>query len=198
MWNILVQYHMIFREHIFKKFQLYGNYKDEYISPEQEFLKLAVLKDFMEVSRVKQLQQLSESLVKITLPKLNQGNSGGQHDFDCEKLMLILLDMLKQFLFYYVTSSDSTPKYNSILYDQEKVIIKQRIIMYMIQRINISDLNFDEQFTLSGMTLDDESKPDGLYQFKYFTKIKEIIEQHRQVIEKRAENGAAAPFWLED
>ena len=117
MWNILVQYHMIFREHIFKKFQLYGNYKDEYISPEQEFLKLAVLKDFMEVSRVKQLQQLSESLVKITLPKLNQGNSGGQHDFDCEKLMLILLDMLKQFLFYYVTSSDSTPKYNSILYD---------------------------------------------------------------------------------
>ena len=104
MWNILVQYHMIFREHIFKKFQLYGNYKDEYISPEQEFLKLAVLKDFMEVSRVKQLQQLSESLVKITLPKLNQGNSGGQHDFDCEKMMLIILDMLKQFLFYYVTS----------------------------------------------------------------------------------------------
>ena len=70
--------------------------------------------------------------------------------------------------------------------------------MYMIQRINISDLNFDEQFTLSGMTLDDESKPDGLYQFKYFTKIKELIEQHRQVIEKRAENGATVSFWLED
>ena len=88
----------------------------------------------MEVSRVKQLQQLSESLVKITLPKLNQGHSGGQHDFETEKLMLILLDMLKQFLFYYVTNSDSelTPKYNSILYDQEKVVIKSRIIINMI------------------------------------------------------------------
>ena len=72
------------------------------------------------------------------------------------------------------------PKYDSILYDSEKVIIKQRIIMYMIQRVNIVDLNFDEQMTLIGSELNESCKPDGLFQYKYFTKVKEIIETHRQ------------------
>ena len=48
--------------------------------------------------------------------------------------------------------------------------------MYMIQRINITDLNFDEHFTLAGIDLNENSKPDGLFQFKYFTKIKELVE----------------------
>ena len=68
----------------------------------------------------------------------------------------------------------------------------------MIQRINITDLNFDEHFTYSGIDLHENSKPDGLFQFKYFTKIKELIQQHREVIQKKNENGTEATFWLED
>ena len=151
----------------------------------------------MEVSRVKQLQQLSESLIKITLPKLNHqmSNPLAQYQIQSEKLMLIILDMLKQFLYYCKTPASSTPKYHSILFEQEKVVIKQRIILYMIQMINISDLNFDSQMSLLvGANFGAGSTPDGLFQYKYFKEIKVIISEFKQSAHQRAEE----VFWLED
>lgn len=71
MWNVLVQYHLILRQQLYLKYDLHTNKSPMDLKPETEFNKIAVIKDFMESSRVKQLNYLCESIMLTTLPKLN-------------------------------------------------------------------------------------------------------------------------------
>jgi len=61
MWNLLVQYQLLFLEQIFDKFGLDA----------RAFEKNLDVLQFMSPSRLKQLEQLSETLIQQTIPRLN-------------------------------------------------------------------------------------------------------------------------------
>ena len=115
MWNLLVQYQLLFLEQIFDKFGLDA----------RAFEKNLDVLQFMSPSRLKQLEQLSETLIQQTIPRLNQymqncqstsastyeeNNlsvmiSSNRYQLHMERLSLLLLDMLKQLMTYAHHSS---------------------------------------------------------------------------------------------
>lgn len=104
MWNLLVQYQLLFMDQIFNKFNLDA----------AAFERNLEVLQFMSPSRLKQLEQLSETLIQQTIPRLNQymqnchsassapsydqsmvTQSANPYQLHLERLSLLLLDMLK-------------------------------------------------------------------------------------------------------
>lgn len=72
---------------------------------------------------------------------------------------MLLLDMLKQFLNY--------AKYGNLLFEQEAKIIKTRIIMYMVQRVQIHESDIQNRVLVS----EPHFGPECLIQYKYLKEI---------------------------
>ena len=53
-----------------------------------------------------------------------------EYEPQAQKLTIVILDMLRQFIYYMVQGSDEM--YQSLLFDQEKAIIQTRILTYTI------------------------------------------------------------------
>lgn len=160
MWNLLVQYQLLFMDQIFNKFNLDA----------KAFEKNLEVLQFMSPSRLKQLEQLSETLVQQTIPRLNQylqssHSTSAPSSFDqsttplshaanpfqlhLERLSLLLLDMLKQLMRYASHKISGHNADHKVLYDKEVTLIGQRIIFYMIQGVKISKQEIEAQLTRS-------------------------------------------------
>ena len=125
---------------------------------------------FMSPSRLKQLVQLSETLIQQTIPRLNQylqscqsasttasfdqsalklAHSANPYQLHLERLSLLLLDMLKQLMRYASHKVTGFNENHKVLYDKEVALIGQRIIFYMIQGVKISKQEIEAQLTQS-------------------------------------------------
>jgi len=58
-----------------------------------------------------------------------------EYEPQAQKLTLVILDMLRQFLRYTSLADKDSSEYTSLLFDQEKAIIQNRVLTYLIQTV---------------------------------------------------------------
>mmetsp|Transcript_5491 Transcript_5491/g.9314 ORF Transcript_5491/g.9314 Transcript_5491/m.9314 type:complete len:152 (-) Transcript_5491:22-477(-) len=141
MWNVLVQYHLIFRKQLFLHFRILrepSDVEDAEIPVEEEFSGLSVLEEFMAKSRLKLLEHLGEMVASQVVPRLIQQQKKYQfYQLEIERQKLILLEMVKQFNSYMKLQTQGEPDaprvplQAGVLFKKERQLIQHRIIEHL-------------------------------------------------------------------